>query len=268
MLKKEQLRCGVYDSLVAQMRENRSALRVVTRYELELYHTDSGVSYIDSEAYPVRRGMLICAKPGQQRCSQLPIRSSYFWVMPECDVAWVLDMLPVCIYISDVETIEALLRLFSRLYSCTTGAAWSAERTLECNRLLLEILQICLRQCHEDDKLQIVSHSIREAYHYIDRHYCESCTLSEIAEAVHLSPNHLHRVFVESEGCTPYEYVTQKRIEKAKTLILMGEHSLAQVALETGFCSQSHFTAIFKKHTGKTPAQYRKQLFSMAPVSY
>ena len=145
MLKKEQLRCGVYDSLVAQKDKSQSPVRGVTRYELELYHTDSGVSYIDSEAYPVRRGMLICAKPGQQRCSQLPIRSSYFWVMPECDVAWVLDMLPVCIYISDEETIEVLLRLFARLHSCTTGAAWSAERTLECNRLLLEILQICLR---------------------------------------------------------------------------------------------------------------------------
>ena len=98
----------------------------------------------------------------------------------------------------------------------------------------------------------------------MDKHYCESCTLAQIAEAVHLSANHLHRIFVESEGRTPYEYVTEKRIEKAKTLILMGKHSLAQVALETGFCSQSHFTVVFKKSEGQTPAQYRKQLFRMA----
>jgi len=263
MLKKEQLRCGVYDSLVAQMRENRSALRVVTRYELELYHTDSGISYIDGEAHPVRRGMLICARPGQKRYSQLPIRSSYIWIAPESDVAWVLDKIPVCSYIEDEETVEALLRLFPRLHSYTMGVGWSVERTVECNRLFLEILQIYLRQCQGSDKPQLVSHCVREAYRYMDRHYCESCTLSQIAEAVHLSANHLHRVFLESEGCTPYEYVMEKRIEKAKTLILMGEHSLAQVALETGFCSQSHFTAAFKKATGQTPAQYRKQLFSL-----
>ena len=135
---------------------------------------------------------------------------------------------------------------------------------MECNRLLLEILQIYLRQCCGGDKPQLVSHTIREAYRYMDKHYCESCTLAQIAEAVHLSANHLHRIFVESEGHTPYEYVTEKRIEKAKTLILMGKHSLAQVALETGFCSQSHFTVVFKKSEGQTPAQYRKQLFRMA----
>lgn len=263
MLNKEQLHCGVYDSLVAQKNKTQSPVRSVTRYELELYHTDSGVSYIDAQAHPVRRGMLVCARPGQRRYSQLPIRSSYIWVTPDSDVAWVLDKIPVCSYIEDEETVEDLLRLFARLHSRTLGAVWSAERTVECNRLLLEILQIYLRQCGEGDKPRAVSHCVREVYRYIDRHYCESCTLSEIAEAVHLSANHLHRVFLESEGCTPYEYVTEKRIEKAKTLILMGEHSLAQVALETGFCSQSHLTAIFKKHTGQTPAQYRKQLFSL-----
>lgn len=264
MLNKEQLHCGVYDSLVAQKRESRSPMRVVTRYELELYHTDSGISYIDGEAHPVRRGLLVCARPGQVRYSQLPIRSSYLWVAPDSDMAWVLDKIPVCSYIEDGETVETLLRLFARLHSCAAGAAWSAERTVECNRLFLEIVQVYLGQRREDDKPQMMSHWVREAYRYMDKHYCESCTLSEIGEAVHLSANHLHRVFLESEGCTPYEYVTGKRIEKAKTLILMGEHSLAQVALETGFCSQSHFTAAFKKSTGKTPAQYRKQLFSLA----
>ena len=264
MLNKEQLYCGVYDSLVSQKGKSRSPMRRVSLYELELYHTDSGVSYIDGEAYPVRRGMLICAKPGQQRCSQLPIRSSYLWITPDSDVAWVLDKLPVCSYIDDEQTLDVLLKLFTRLHSCTAGAVWSAEQAVECNRLLMEILQIYLRQCREGDKPQLVSHTIREAYRYMDKYYCENCSLAEIAEAVHLSANHLHRVFVESEGRTPYEYVMEKRIEKAKTLILMGEHSLAQVALETGFCSQSHFTATFKKSTGQTPAQYRKQLFRMA----
>lgn len=263
MLNKEQLYCGVYDSLVVHKSKSRSPMRSVTQYELELYHTDSGISYIDGESYPVRRGMLICAKPGQQRYSQLPIRSSYFRVTPESDVAWVLDKLPVCSYLDDEEMVEVLLQLFARLHSYTAGAAWSAQRIVECNRLLLEILQIYLRQCREDDEPRMVSHIIREAYRYMDKHYSESCTLSEIAEAVHLSANHLHKIFGESEGCTPYEYVTEKRIEKAKTLILMGEYSLAQVALETGFCSQSHFTAVFKKSTGQTPAQYRKQLFRL-----
>ena len=97
----------------------------------------------------------------------------------------------------------------------------------------------------------------------MDKHFCQSCTLQEMAQQLHVSANHLHTVFVQSEKITPYEYVLEKRIERAKTLILMGESSMAQIALETGFCSQSHFTAAFKKKTGQTPARYRKNLFDI-----
>ena len=179
-------------------------------------------------------------------------------------MTWVLDKIPACFYIEEDETVEALLQLFTRLHSYTAGADWSAERAVESNRLLLEILKILLGMCREGDKPQPVNHIIRQAYRYMDRHYCENCPLSKIAEAVHLSANHLHQMFLKSEGFTPYEYVMGKRIEKAKTFILTGDRSLAQIALETGFCSQSHFTAIFKKHTGQTPAQYRTQLFSFS----
>ncbi|MBR2635336.1 MAG: helix-turn-helix transcriptional regulator [Clostridia bacterium] len=261
MLNQEEIHCGVYDSLISQKGKKFSPMRRAARYELELYHTDSGISYIDGKAFPVRRGMLVCAKPGQQRYSRLPIRSSFIWITTDSDVAWILDSLPVCSYVEDEETVEELLQLFARLHSGTAGPTWSAQQAVECNRRLLGILQIYLRQCREDEKPHLASQTIREAYRYMDKHYCESCTLSEIAQAVHLSANHLHKIFAESEGCTPYEYVTEKRIKKAETLILMGEHSLAQVALESGFCSQSHLTAAFKKSKGQTPAQYRKQLF-------
>lgn len=263
MLVREQLRCGIYDSLVSQKNKSRTQERRLMRYELELYHTDSGISYLDGNSYPVRRGMLLCAVPGQVRCSQLPIRSSYIWVMPEGDAAWVLRQLPSCTYIHDAEAVDALLLLFARLHSSLSGNAPEPLRTVESNRLLLEILQRCLQLCRGSDSRPVRSRMIREACQYMDRHYWESCTLSEIAAYVHLSANHLHTVFLESEGCTPCEYVTKKRIEKAKMLILTGELSLAQIALETGFCSQSHFTGVFKKLVGMTPARYRKQLFDI-----
>jgi AraC-like DNA-binding protein len=263
MLSNEQLRCGIYDSQVSQRYKNRTPERVVTRFELELYHSGTGISYIDGQAYPVRRGMLLCARPGQVRHSQLPIRSSYIWILPEGDVAWVLEKLPVCTYIDSPETVELLLRLFTNLHSTMAGQLPEPEGTVTQNRLVLEILQVCLQTGGGSDRRSMQSRMIREAYMYMDRHFCESCTLEQIATHVHVSANHLHTVFLQSEGMTPYEYITKKRIERAKTLILLGESSLAQIALETGFCSQSHFTAAFKKSTGQTPARYRKQLFDI-----
>lgn len=263
MLSNEQLRCGIYDSQVSQRYKNRTPERVVTRFELELYHSGTGISYIDGQAYPVRRGMLLCARPGQVRYSQLPIRSSYIWILPEGDVTWVLEKLPVCTYIDSPETVELLLHLFTNLHSTMAGQLPEPERTVTQNRLLLEILQVCLQVGHGGNRRSMQSRLIRDAYRYMDKHFCESCTLEKIAAYVHLSPNHLHTVFLQSEGLTPYAYVTQKRIERAKALILLGESSLAQIALETGFSSQSHFAAAFKKATGQTPAQYRSSLFDM-----
>ena len=51
-----------------------------------------------------------------------------------------------------------------------------------------------------------------------------------------------------------------KRIEKAKKLLMLGEKSLIEIALETDFSSQSYFTKIFKEQTGITPAMYQKEL--------
>jgi AraC-like DNA-binding protein len=104
---------------------------------------------------------------------------------------------------------------------------------------------------------------IAEAYGYIDENFSSSCTLSEIAECVHVSPNYLHTLFKSVTGQTPLEYVTQRRINKAKRLIMAGELTLLEVALACGFCSQSHFNKVFREHTGQTPATYRRTLADM-----
>lgn len=263
MLKDASLRCGIFDSSISRKNETRSPERRVQVYEIELYHTDSGVSHIDGTAYPIRRGMLLCARPGQVRHSLLPIRSSYIWVRPEAALKQVLDSLPQCTYIKDPEQTERLLQLFTKLQFAMAKAEPEMEKTVHSNGIFLQTLYACMQLCRGADRRPLARKLIRDAYGYMDKHFCQSCTLQEMAQQLHVSANHLHTVFVESEKITPYEYVLEKRIERAKTLILMGESSMAQIALETGFCSQSHFTAAFKKKTGQTPARYRKNLFDI-----
>lgn len=260
MLKNEQLRCGVYDSTVARRNQTHTPQRTTVRYELELYHNHGGTCYVDKDAYPVRRGMLLCTRPGQRRSSQLPIRSSYIWLLPDPDTEAVLQSLPICTYLEGSEQIDALLRLFSRLHTVLEGTQPPLQITVAANALLLQILQSCMR-LSSGSKHPVSSRLVREAKAYIDAHFCESCTLEQIADYVHISANHLHTVFLRAEGKTPFAYVQEKRVEMAKQQIFQSESSLAQIALETGFCSQSHFTAAFKKITGQTPAQYRRDLF-------
>ena len=262
MLNKESLRCGIYDSSVSQKYKGATPERTVSRYELELYHTDSGISYVDNEAFPVRRGMLLCTHPGQKRHSQLPIRSSYIWVAANTPEAAVLAQLPLCTYIEDTDALQMLFHLFTRLQRCALTEAPEPEGTVEYNLRYLELLRFCLQLTRGGRQRGVRNRLIQDIYQYMDTHFCENCTLGQIAESVHISANHLHTVFLESEGFTPYDYITRKRIAKAKTMILMEDTSMAQIALETGFCSQSHFISVFKKQTGMTPVRYKKQLFT------
>ena len=123
--------------------------------------------------------------------------------------------------------------------------------------ILYRILKISKGATEEAEKLQ-VSRVVKEAYEYINENFGGDCSLQTIAAAVHISPNYLHTIFCEQVGMTPFEYVLEKRMEKAKRLIIAGERSMLEIALETGFCSQSHFNKVFKARCGVTPAQYRK----------
>ena len=107
-----------------------------------------------------------------------------------------------------------------------------------------------------------MSRVAREAREYINENYTQDCSLSKIAEAVRVSPNYLHTAFSRGFGVTPYEYALRKRLEKAKRLIMAGEKSMLEIALELGFCSQSHFNKLFKEREGVTPAQYRAGILS------
>lgn len=83
-------------------------------------------------------------------------------------------------------------------------------------------------------------------------------SLSDLASAVGLSRFHFSRAFKVSTGLPPHRYLTERRIERAKELLLDEEKTISEVALEVGFNSQSHFTGSFRAATGTTPLRYRR----------
>ncbi len=93
---------------------------------------------------------------------------------------------------------------------------------------------------------------------YLKSHYAENVSLSELTSITNLSPFHLLRVFHHQVGFPPHEYQTQVRIARARKLLLEGQ-SISHVALETGFCDQSHLSRNFKRIVGMTPGQFSSQ---------
>ncbi len=96
---------------------------------------------------------------------------------------------------------------------------------------------------------------VRQARELLATDIDSAISLDEAAETAGLSRYHFLRVFKKATGVSPHAYRTVKRIEVAKVLIKKGI-PISQVALETGFSDQSHFTNTFKNYIGSTPRQY------------
>ncbi|MFB5760663.1 bifunctional transcriptional activator/DNA repair enzyme AdaA [Paenibacillus medicaginis] len=93
---------------------------------------------------------------------------------------------------------------------------------------------------------------------YIDQHYRETITLDTLAAICHGSPYHLQRTFKRITGTTPAEYIQQKRISEAISLLLHTNKSVAETAVIVGFSNAPYFITLFKKMIGQTPNDYRR----------
>ncbi|WP_370589516.1 helix-turn-helix domain-containing protein [Tychonema sp. LEGE 07203] len=78
-------------------------------------------------------------------------------------------------------------------------------------------------------------------------------SLEAIANHIDISSYHFCRLFKQSTGFSPHQYVIQQRVERAKQLLLQGKMSLAEIAIACGFSHQSHLNRHFKRITGVTP---------------
>lgn len=99
---------------------------------------------------------------------------------------------------------------------------------------------------------------IKKAIDYIEENYTkESISLNEVADAAEVSANYFSAVFRRETEMTFTEYVTQKRMEKAKQLLRHTEKPSGDIAAEVGFKDSHYFSFVFKKTQGCTPREYR-----------
>lgn len=97
---------------------------------------------------------------------------------------------------------------------------------------------------------------LQQVIEYINAHLVSELNIETIANLIQLSPYHFSRLFKQSTGFSPYQYILHCRINRAKQL-LRQPIALAEVAYSVGFVSQSHFHRHFKRIVGITPRQFR-----------
>jgi AraC-like DNA-binding protein len=103
---------------------------------------------------------------------------------------------------------------------------------------------------------QAVGSPVAAALDYIATHFAQPMTVEILAAQVCLSPSAFSRVFRETTGRSPYQYVKETRLECARQLFDEGRHGVADVSREVGYLSVSHFIKGFRGRFGATPGDY------------
>lgn len=100
----------------------------------------------------------------------------------------------------------------------------------------------------------------RKVVAYIESHLDRRIRLSDLAALTGLSAGHLNRTFKATVDVTPQGFIRQRRIERAKALLMQSDLRLAQIAQDCGFADQAHFTRKFRDLVGLPPNRWRRRV--------
>jgi len=138
----------------------------------------------------------------------------------------------------------------------TNGKQGSPFATMLLIQLLVRIAR--LREESASGGAFIEERYVRGALDFIRQNYDRDIRVRDVAAAVNLHPGYLQRIFKEATGRTLIEELTAIRIDKAKMLLKMTDIPVTDIYDYAGVGSRQYFHALFKRHTGLTPIQYRE----------
>lgn len=103
----------------------------------------------------------------------------------------------------------------------------------------------------------IPQRQLAQVLDYMDAHLEQDLKLAELAQLLDMSQFHFSRLFKQSMGLSPFQYLLQQRVERAKQLLKQTDQPIVDIAFECGFSSHSHLSKQFRQMTGLTPKVYR-----------
>jgi len=95
---------------------------------------------------------------------------------------------------------------------------------------------------------------------YIQKHIQDNISVKMLSREAYMSEPHFFRCFKQQFGVSPVDYINEQRIRAAKMMLQAADISITEISFACGFNNLNYFLKMFKRHTGLTPAQYRKSL--------
>jgi AraC-like DNA-binding protein len=159
----------------------------------------------------------------------------------------------------DYELLEKGMLIYDALYSWAKHLQKEKHTQQPFENLILDVFNKFLKDKKgTGKKIPAWAQDLKDL---IQDHIDSSLSLKELSKDLSINPSYLSREFSKHfDNLSFGEYIRKQRIEKAMELMVTPTYSLTEIAYLTGFSDQSHFTRIFKKHTGLSPLEYRKKI--------
>ena len=253
---------GVYDGSKFRASGVITPERVTRYFELELPTVEGGTSYINGNEYPILCDRLINIRPDTHRCSLMPYSCKF--IKFELTGGFLYDYLCGLDCVINMSDPPEFNRLFDSIISLHATPHSGSELLLQSKLLeLIYLMGRCNGLSRSRGGLNPIVSKVSE---YIDSHIQENPSLDEMALNLNVNPIYMHRLFSATMGKSPHRYLLEKKLALAKQLLLSTDKSCAEIALETGFSSQSYFNYTFRREEGVTPAEFVRNWYESHSV--
>ena len=155
----------------------------------------------------------------------------------------------------DSERVDKLFSKFSTLY----GSEDFADRLL-IKAIGLELVSIFIKSSGTNEKRMLgsISYDLPNVFSYIENNLSMKISINALAAIAHMHPTHFIRYFKKETGQTPGDYISQRKMERAKYLLGSTELQICEISEQLGFYDTMHFSKTFKKRYSLSPTAYRK----------
>ena len=225
---------------------------------------DGAALELENEIYPLRAGQLYFVPAGVYFHCRSDAPFEHFYV--HFDVIGVPGLALRELFSRPIEVPQREeLRVTTRSFASemAQGATLDLPRQCVVKALLYSALATYLQELGEDkrewlQRLSMAHGPMLPALRYIEDNLAERLTNAELARLCHLSEDHFIRRFRECVGQNPLQYVLERRVTLAAQRLLFTDQTIEQIAQDTGFGNRFYFSRAFARHTGVSPAAYRK----------
>ena len=239
--------CSGYGNLT------ESPKREVKLFEIEYYLDDAISMTVDGVVNSIYKDHILIAVPKNIRNSRLPFTTLFLKFEVQGELADMLYKNAGYFGAKHAKEIKSLLSEIIALKQSGQGEGLLFQSKI------LAVLNLVLRDAEtKGEKKSINYRTVKDAKRYIEDHFAEPITLSDISASVNLSGSYLHTVFTETTGRTPHDYLIECRLAAAEKQLWDTRVGISDIAEKCGFGCQQYMNKIFKNRIGMTQGQYRK----------